>query len=217
MFLWFGIYYSTARGFCKKHPLSPAKREKSLKKTSLFPFTRQKLPGGGVPSQSRLPPCQLPQRGSQVCAPPKACAKPSLASPFGGRWCPVGTVQRLVSAAASVGDGRSPLGCITRAGRRECHAKGMTERAFPAAPAAHVRQWFDVHERQRAAMGANCPVRPRTAKSSVAIHRNICYSRSAWDTMWESAKKRYKQAACAVYRENSLHAVLWRLAFYRRA
>ena len=70
-----------------------------------------------------------PRRGSQVGAPPKACAKPSLASPFGGRWCPVGTVQRLVSAAASVGDGRSPLGCITRAGRRECHAKGMTERA----------------------------------------------------------------------------------------
>ena len=55
--------------------------------------------------------------------------EPSLASPFGGRWCPVGTVQRLVSAAASVGDGRSPLGCITRAGRRECHAFGMTERA----------------------------------------------------------------------------------------
>ena len=31
----------------------------------------------------------------------------------------MGTVQRSVSAAASVGDGRSPLGCITRAGRRE--------------------------------------------------------------------------------------------------
>ena len=52
-------------------------------------------------------------------SPPEACRRPSLASPFGGRWCPVGTVQRLVSAAASVGDGRSPLGCITRAGRRE--------------------------------------------------------------------------------------------------
>ena len=50
--------------------------------------------------------------------------EPSLASPFGGRWCPVGTVQRLVSAAASVGDGRSPLGCITRAGRRECPRRG---------------------------------------------------------------------------------------------
>ena len=55
------------------------------------------------------------------------------------------------------------------------------------------------------------------AKSSVAIHRNICYSRSAWDTMRESAKKRYKQAACAVYRENSLHAVLWRLALPRKS
>ena len=50
--------------------------------------------------------------------------EPSLASPLGGRWCPVGTVQRLVSAAASVGDGRSPLGCITRAGRRECPRRG---------------------------------------------------------------------------------------------
>ena len=87
---------------------------------------------GRLPSQSRLPPCQLPQRGSQVCAPPKACAKPSLASPFGGRWCPVGTVQRLVSAAASVGDGRSPLGCITRAGRRECPRRGRRGRGASA-------------------------------------------------------------------------------------
>ena len=30
------------------------------------------------------------------------------------------------------------------------------------------------------------------AKSFVAIHRNICYPKSAWDTMRESAKKRYK-------------------------
>ena len=45
--------------------------------------------------------------------------------------CPLshGCRRASVSAAASVGDGRSPLGCITRAGRRECHAKGMTERA----------------------------------------------------------------------------------------
>ena len=57
-----------------------------------------------------------------VPAPPRG--EPSLASPCGGRWCPVGTVQRLVSAAASVGDGRSPLGCITRAGRRECPRRG---------------------------------------------------------------------------------------------
>ena len=78
--------------------------------------------------------------------------EPSLASPFGGRWCPVGTVQRLVSAAASVGDGRSPLGCITRAGRRECPRRGR--RGQPA-PAAHVRYSLDEHERQRAAIGAN--------------------------------------------------------------
>ena len=109
----------------------------------------------GVPSQSRLAPCQRlgcrlgrplgnvppgrsgPRRGSQVGAPPKACAKPSLASPFGGRWCPVGTVQRLVSAAASVGDGRSPLGCITRAGRRECPPrKGGEGKPLARSPAS---------------------------------------------------------------------------------
>ena len=39
---------------------------------------------GGLPSQSRLPPCQLPRRGSQVGTQPEVCRKPSLASPFGG-------------------------------------------------------------------------------------------------------------------------------------
>ena len=62
-----------------------------------------------------------------------------LASPLGGRWCPVGTVQRLVSAAASVGDGRSPLGCITRAGRREwTRVSEDGEGKLPASPAAPV-------------------------------------------------------------------------------
>ena len=37
----------------------------------------------------------------------------------GGRWCPVGTVQRSVSAAASVGAGRLPLADSTRGGSRE--------------------------------------------------------------------------------------------------
>ena len=54
---------------------------------------------GRLPSQSRLPPCQLPRRGSQVGTQPEVCRKPSLASPFGGRWCPVGTVQRLTEPA----------------------------------------------------------------------------------------------------------------------
>ena len=95
--------------------------------------------GYAVPA-SRLPPRVLSASGRRP-APTDAAAEtgrwatshrdvaapegePSLASPFGGRWCPVGTVQRLVSAAASVGDGRSPLGCITRAGRRECPRRG---------------------------------------------------------------------------------------------
>ena len=33
----------------------------------------------------------------------KACAKLSLASPLGGRWCPVGTVQRLTEPAGESG------------------------------------------------------------------------------------------------------------------
>ena len=95
--------------------------------------------GCAVPA-SRLPPRVLSASGRRP-APTDAAAEtgrwatshrdvaapkgePSLASPLGGRWCPVGTVQRLVSAAASVGDGRSPLGCITRAGRRECPRRG---------------------------------------------------------------------------------------------
>ena len=44
---------------------------------------------GNLPSQSRLPPCQLPQGGSRVSSPPGVCRKPSLASPFGG-GAPVG-------------------------------------------------------------------------------------------------------------------------------
>ena len=43
--------------------------------------------------------------------------------------CPLshGWRRASVSAAASVGDGRSPLGCITRAGRRECPPVGGGE------------------------------------------------------------------------------------------
>ena len=103
-------------------------------------FPEAGLRAGALPSQSRLMPCQLPRRGSQVGALPKACAKPSLASPFGGRWCPVGTVQRLVSAAASVGDGRNPLGCITRAGRRECPRRGR--RGQPASGTSPKQSLF---------------------------------------------------------------------------
>ena len=93
-------------------------------------WTRVSEDGEGSPPEAcRRPSLASPFGGGAPAgggegSPPEACRRPSLASPFGGRWCPVGTVQRLVSAAASVGDGRSPLGCITRAGRRECPRRG---------------------------------------------------------------------------------------------
>ena len=70
--------------------------------------------GSGDRPLGNVPPGRSgPRRGSQVGAPPKACAKPSLASPFGGRWCPVGTVQRLTepageSAPTGGGEGKLP-------------------------------------------------------------------------------------------------------------
>ena len=67
--------------------------------------------------------------------------QPLVACAFPGRWGTKKVASRKlgskasgvpsqspngasVSAAASVGDGRSPLGCITRAGRRECPRRG---------------------------------------------------------------------------------------------
>ena len=119
-------------------------------KTWVFPLLAPPLfsgPGAtfGWPSQSRLRRASVSAAASvgrwatshRDVAAPKG--EPSLASPFGGRWCPVGTVQRLVSAAASVGDGRSPLGCITRAGRREWpRVSEDGEGKLPASPAAPV-------------------------------------------------------------------------------
>ena len=91
--------------------------------------------GCAVPA-SRLPPRVLSASGRRP-APTDAAAEtgrwatshrdvaaprgePSLASPFGGRWCPVGTVQRRPSRQARV----PPQGA---------------ERASSAAYAAHVR------------------------------------------------------------------------------
>ena len=98
---------------------------------------RQRLAEGQV---SPPPLGEVPPQGDGEGSPPEACRRPSLASPFGGRWCPVGTVQRLVSAAASVGDGRSPLGCITRAGRRECPRRGR--RGQPASGTSPKQSLF---------------------------------------------------------------------------
>ena len=67
------------------------------------------------------------------------------------------------------------------------------------------------------------------AKGSVAIHRNICYPRIAWDTMRESAKKRYKVGCLRSLQREQLAigaiafsprrktAVLWRLALPRKS
>ena len=84
MFLWFGIYYSTARGFCKKHPLSPAKREKSLKKISLFPFTRQKLPGDALSVTAAAVPA--PPKGEPSMCAAKSLRKAKSRLPLWGRW-----------------------------------------------------------------------------------------------------------------------------------
>ena len=102
-----GRLFSKRRGLA----LSGAQRGKKARETA----KRFSRPVAQLPSQSRLPPCQLPQRGSQVCAPPKACAKPSLASPFGGgaQWAPFSA---------------------DRAGRRECPPKEGGEGQPQVAP-----------------------------------------------------------------------------------
>ena len=72
----------------------------------------------------------------------------------GGRWCPVGTVQRLVSAAASVGAGRLPLADSTRGGSRETPRLSRTVAPRPlshgcrrasVSAAASVGRWATSH------------------------------------------------------------------------
>ena len=86
---------------------------------------------GRLPSQSRLPPCQLPQRGSQVGALLKVCAKLSLASPFGGgglalarterascqRLPRMGCVEALVGCPLSHGCRRASVSAAASDGR----------------------------------------------------------------------------------------------------
>ena len=103
---------------------------------------------------SRLPPrsaagqrptgTQRPQRGNQVGSSPKACRKPSLASLLGGRWCPVGTVQRLTEPAGENGlalarterascQPHRPLPWLSLSGRRflGVHPSGKNASLFP--------------------------------------------------------------------------------------
>ena len=78
---------------------------------------------GGLPSQSRLPPCQLPRRGSQVGTQPEVCRKPSLASPFGG------------GAPAGGGEGSPPpartcAGLLMSTSGASCHGRELTAEAL---------------------------------------------------------------------------------------
>ena len=78
---------------------------------------------GGLPSQSRLPPCRLPRRGSQVGTQPEVCRKPSLASPFGG------------GAPAGGGEGSPPpartcAGLLMSTSGASCHGRELTAEAL---------------------------------------------------------------------------------------
>ena len=112
--------------------LSGRQPEKKLgKQRSVFPgrWGTKKVASRKLGSKASF--CPL----SRLTAPAPPRGEPSLASPFGGRWCPVGTVQRLTE----------PAGESAPAGGGE---------GQPVS-AAHVRYPLDEHERQRAAIGAN--------------------------------------------------------------
>ena len=99
-----------------------------------------------LPARSSAERCPLgtsaPQRGRRGLAPPSGAAT--------SRW---DVAQRPVSAAASVGDGRSPLGCITRGGSRDAGtAAAVTERPTHPLPRTCV---FLLHRR-----GVQPPVSP---------------------------------------------------------
>ena len=69
-----------------------------------------------------------------VPAPPRG--EPSLASPFGGRWCPVGTVQRLTEPA-----GESALQRRAERATRPRRARALVARtgaAFSRRPKARI-------------------------------------------------------------------------------
>ena len=91
---------------------------------------------GRLPSQSRLPPCQLPQRGSQVGALLKVCAKLSLASPFGGGGLALARTERASCQ-------RPPrMGCVEALAG--CPLSHGCRRASVSA-AASVGRWATSH------------------------------------------------------------------------
>ena len=122
---------------------------------------------GQLPSQPRLPPCQLSRRESQVSPPPLGEVSCLWHDGEGNlptaRTCVSGShrrgVQPPVSPAGSVSPERSPLG--TRTPRREMRAQALGRFARPPARTCAIL----LHRRgvQPPPSGANCPVRSRTA------------------------------------------------------
>ena len=103
----------------------------------------------GVPSQSRLAPCQLPRRGSRVSSPPEACRRPSLASPFGGGGLALARTERARCQ-------RPPrMGCVEALAG--CPLSHGCRRASVSA-AASVGRWATSHRDVAAPEGE--PVSP---------------------------------------------------------
>ena len=168
---------------------SPYRRAAHEKKLGKQGPKAPPFPNGGAPRKwfpkgwaVWLAACPL----SRLTAPAPPVGEPSLASPFGGRWCPMGTVQRLVSAAASVGDGRSPLGCITRAGRRECPRRGR--RGQPASGTSPKQSLFALTYRpavpynQTTSWGSSLLGLPSGNVNTLAIAWYCLKKRDSWKT-----------------------------------
>ena len=87
----------------------------------------------------RLAACPLSRLAAT--APPEG--EPSLASPFGGRWCPVGTVQRLTEPA---GESGLALARTERASCRPHHPLPWLSPLRARAPRSLVPFWLRAHK-----------------------------------------------------------------------
>ena len=126
------------------------RRHKACAKPSLAsPFG-----GGALQRRAERARCQRPLRMGCVealasyplsrlaaTAPPKG--EPSLASPLGGRWCPVGTVQRLTELA---GESGLALARTERASCRPHHPLPWLSPLRARAPRSLVPFWLRAHK-----------------------------------------------------------------------
>ena len=86
-------------------------------------------------------PLALSVTADAVPAPPKG--EPSLASPLGGRWCPVGTVQRLTEPA---GESGLALARTERASCRPHHPLPWLSPLRARPPRSLVSFWLRAHK-----------------------------------------------------------------------